>query len=105
MCVLLKGDLKVIQYFSKACVNLGSKFCEKGEVLMERHNGKNRWLCERCLTITQNNEECPKCGCSHLREIRICSYAGAGEINKIYGIGTVNEQIIYKKVRYYKWIL
>lgn len=54
---------------------------------MERHNGKNRWVCERCLTITQNNEECPKCGSPHLREIRICSYAGGNKQNLRYKHG------------------
>ena len=36
---------------------------------MENHKSKHRMVCERCLTITQSNVKCPKCGYTHLSEI------------------------------------
>ncbi|GIN41482.1 hypothetical protein [Heyndrickxia oleronia] len=33
---------------------------------MESVKGKYRKVCERCLTITKNNKQCPNCGYSQL---------------------------------------
>ncbi len=43
---------------------------------MKRYKGKKQWVCERCLTFTHTNEQCPRCGYTHLSEITICSYTG-----------------------------
>ena len=48
----------------------------KGEIRMGKFKTKQRKLCERCLTITINNETCPKCGHSQLRDIIITGQAG-----------------------------
>ena len=43
---------------------------------MGKFKTKQRKVCERCLTITINNETCPKCGYSQLRDIIITGQAG-----------------------------
>ncbi len=48
----------------------------KGEIRMGKFKNKQRKVCERCLTITINNESCPKCGHSQLRDIIITGQAG-----------------------------
>ena len=54
---------------------------------MESLKGKYRKVCERYLTITQNDKQCPKCGYPHLRDIRICIYAGRNKQNVQVKIG------------------
>lgn len=53
----------------------------KGEIRMERFKTKHRKVCERCLIITINNETCPKCGHSQLRDIIITGQAGRNKRN------------------------
>ncbi len=36
--------------------------CTKGEALMKSHKEKKQWICEKCLTFTHNNKQCPTCG-------------------------------------------
>ncbi|MFI8496082.1 hypothetical protein ACIGC1_24920 [Peribacillus butanolivorans] len=48
---------------------------------MERFKTKQRKVCERCLIITLNNETCPKCGHSQLRDIIITGQAGRNKRN------------------------
>jgi|AraplaMF_Col_mLB_1032019.scaffolds.fasta_scaffold14582_5 hypothetical protein len=44
----------------------------KGDILMENLKGKHRWGCERSLTFTHNNKQCPPCGYTHLSKSKIC---------------------------------
>ncbi|WP_157452410.1 hypothetical protein [Bacillus sp. J33] len=48
---------------------------------MKNHKGKKHWVCERCLTFTSNNKQCPTCGYTHLSEMTICSYTGKSKQN------------------------
>ncbi|MEJ9231908.1 hypothetical protein LAV79_21055 [Peribacillus butanolivorans] len=43
---------------------------------MERFKTNYRRVCERCLTITTNNEKCPKCGHAQLRDVIFTLQAG-----------------------------
>lgn len=36
--------------------------CMEGEILMKSHKEEIQWICERCLTVTHNNKQCPTCG-------------------------------------------
>jgi len=61
---------------AKQCDFKAAATCTKGEVLMKSHKGKKLWVCERCLTFTHNNKQCPTCGYTHLSEMKICTYTG-----------------------------
>lgn len=54
---------------------------------IESLQGKHRKVCERCLTITKNNKQCPKDGYLHLRAISICIYSGRNKQNVHVKIG------------------
>lgn len=54
---------------------------------MENLKEKNHCVCERCLTFTHNNKQCPTCGYSHLSKIKICSYTGRNNQNTHVKIG------------------
>jgi ribosomal protein L37E len=48
---------------------------------MKSYKGKKQWVCERCLTFTNNNKQCPTCGYTHLSKIKICLYTGRNKQN------------------------
>jgi len=54
---------------------------ERNETIMLRPKGKHRKVCERCLTIT-TNDQCPQCGHDHLR--KFIFMVQAGRKNQLY---------------------